>query len=866
MERAHADQHDGVNRSRAMRPQAGAHAGTLRVSRSPGLVPTTALGLQRLAGNAAVTSLVTPPVPVVQREDEKKPLDEVLAGKDPSLLTPHRPFTSISAEQGRKICRLVIDHSFLWVGRDDEKTLESAWRAMAPHQDALTEQDWSLWKECAKHGAEIKYVPWMQDLRTAFADKVREKALRNLDANVKAVEAEAKRLGVGLNGAPEPGATLESSAAVAEQQQLAKALKEVPARLSALRGLNVGYGPPEPGAPRDDKSLPVAGPSDPHLKPVVTFDPEHAPHSRPTPDPNPDLGIANYETVLAVYNETVQTSARILSKNPALYALSARGGTDPLLQQDAAASRRSLATALQDVMDNATTTRKNIESRALSVADMTPVHRSLYASDPAYQKLFPKKLAADYLQEQAADAEAGAKLVSLVTLALIAAVEIGTAGAATPVIGAVISLAASSGTALTSWNEWAKLESAAKSTVSNESSIVNQDQADDAKLNALVATAMALLDVYGAAKVGRVASAASSQAAKAVESRVSDLAKLKGLAQGATAGAKGAIERSVSSLGPATTVRNVGSWQKIASTVGKDSDAMVKLSGWRDTVFKSAEDIALKATGASREDAARAALAVASGLEQAALGEALDAVIEFIGGEGEPSSTGHIGVGGGEKTVPIEAVAARVPQVAARSVQRSMVEVVHVPYSELRLQTMKPAEFEHIIRYGVSSGYFRQYGLPRMTVIDAKLSGGQHGYDGLGVSKAGDAIKLYNLECKHVAGGSVHVPSLHSTAFGTQGGLGWNEAKARSILSAENDFAEDTYDALQKAVKRRLGPGVPFSDHALEQALAGALRGGQFHVFTPVWAQADHLLAQMRGLARSGLPIGKLFRIAPRRR
>jgi hypothetical protein len=708
-------------------------------------------------------------------------------------------------------------------------------------------------------------VPWLRDLQTGFADKVREQALRNVDANAKAVEAEGKRLGVGLNGAPEPAATAESNAAIAEQQRLAKAMQEVPGKLKALGDLNVGYGPPKPGAPKDYKSSPVAGAPDPQTQPLVTFDPERPPHSRPSPDPNPELGIANYETVLAVHNELTQTSARILSKNPALYALSARGGTDPLLKQDAAQARQSLAAALQDVLNNAAKTKADIASRSLSFVDMLPVHQMVLNANPLLQKPFPKAAISGYVAEEKGDAEAGAKLVGLVTLALIVGVEIATAGTATPVIGALISLAASSGTAAASWNEWAKLETAAKSAASNETSIVTQEQADDAKVQALVDTAMALLDVYGAAKAGRAASSAAKEAAKAAEKRVGDVAKLRAVGKGVAAGAKDAIERSVATVGPATTVRNVGSWQKIASALG-NSDSMVKLSAWRDRMFRQAEEMALKATGLPREEAARMALAAASGIEQAALGEALDAVIEIIGKAGEPSTTGHIGVGGKEATVPIEAVAARVPVAAGRIVQRSMIEVVEVPYSELRLATMSSAEFEHIIRYGVSSGYFREHGLPRMTVIDAKLHGGGHGYDGLGVSKQGEAIKLYNLECKHVAGGSEHVPSLHSTDFGTQGGLRWNEAKAKSILSAENEFAEETYDLLQKAVKRRLGPGVPYSDHMLEQALAGALRDAQFHVFTPVWAKADHLLAQMRGLARSGLNVGKLFRIAPRRR
>ncbi|GLW91709.1 hypothetical protein Aglo03_25250 [Actinokineospora globicatena] len=821
--------------------------------RLPGVRPGEALRLQGLVGNAAVARMV------VQRVGEKKPLDEVLAGTDAGLLREHRPFGAISVEQGRRICRLVLDHSFLWVGRDEEITLESAWRAMYPYRDSLGEQDWALWKECAEHGAEIKYIPWMNDLRTGFADRVRERAVGNVEANVRAIEGEAKRLGVALDGGPAT-ATAESDAAIAEQKQLAQQIKDAQARLGALRKLNVGYGPPQPGAERDGDNSPVGGSTVPVPKPLVTFDPERPPAARSTPDPAPELGIANYEAVLAVHTELTQVTARILNKNPALYALAARGGTDPLLQQDTNSARKALTAALKDVLANATTTKGDIQSRALDFAEMTPVHRQVLAADSSYQKLFPQKLAADHVQEHAEDAAAGSKLVGLVTLALIVAVEVGSVGTATPVVAAVISLASSTGTAAASWNDWAKLETAAKSTVTDENSVVAQGQADDAMLSALMATAMALVDVYGLGKAAR----ASTQAVKALEAKVADALALKGIARGATVGAKEAIERSVTSLGPAATVRNVGSWQKILSAVGPESAAMGKIVAWRDGVFRSAEEIAMKATGASREELARAALATASGIGQAAVGEALDAVIEIIGG-GESTTEGHIGVGGKVAEVSIEAAAASVPKVAARTVQR-VVEVVNVPYSELKLATMSSAEFEHVIRYGVASGYFAAHGLPRMTVIDAKLHGGGHGYDGLGVSKQGDLIKLYNLECKHVAGDSNHIPTLGATAFGTQGGLRWSDAKAATLLSADNPFAEETYDALQKAVKRRLGPGIPFSDHALQESLGGALRSAEFNLFLPVWAQTEHIVAQMRGLARSGVKVGTLFRIAPRKR
>jgi hypothetical protein len=66
---------------------------------------------------------------------------------------------------------------------------------------------------------------------------------------------------------------------------------------------------------------------------------------------------------------------------------------------------------------------------------------------------------------------------------------------------------------------------------------------------------------------------------------------------------------------------------------------------------------------------------------------------------------------------------------------------------------------------------------------------------------------------------------------------------------------------LAAAIKRRIGA---FDERLLEDTLEGALRSAKFYVFTPVWAETSHLLAQLRGFARSGLPLGKLIRVAPR--
>ncbi|MEJ3405458.1 hypothetical protein WDJ51_12000 [Rathayibacter sp. YIM 133350] len=827
------------------------------------------VALQRASGNHAVAALVASrlKVPgteaVVQRDDEKKTFGEVLEGDDPDALKPFRPFPPLSVPQLRKICRLVIDKN-RWVGPDDEVTIESAWRAVAGDRSHLEESDWALWKECDNYGAEMALIPWMRDLRTTFADRVRESATTSVDKNSAAITAEAKRLGIAVDGSPvQPSA--QADEAVAQQRGVAMQIRDANAKLKQLRTIPVGYGPPSWGTAGGGKApaLPPGGTPDIEPKKIATFDPDKPPLERSDPDPNPGAGIGKYEAVKAVHESITTAVGELLNANPALYAMAARGGTDAALEGSTDAVRAKMSEALLDVMRNATKTRSDIQDRSLSFSEMQPVHRTVLAGDPQFRDGFSKKVAADYVTEEGGAEAAASKLVSLLTIALITTVEVASGGTATPVVGALISLAASAGTTAASWNDWSKLEAAAKSTVSDKNAIVTQDQADAAQLGALISTAAALLDVYGVGKAVKAASTASKAAVSALEGRVSDAAALRKVAQGAAvADARAVVTRSVDSIGPAATAKAFGNWQKLVGTA--EPGAVAKLTGWRTGVFQAAEASAVKAAAGQEGSAARAALAIASGIEQAAMGEALDAVIEIIGGGGS-EEMGYVGFGGKAAdfsaaiNAQVESMAPASP--VQKSLQRSMVEIVEVPFSELKLASMSPAEFERIIRQGSASGYFSQQGLPRMTVIDAKLHGGGHGYDGLGIAKQGDLIQLYNLECKHIAGDSNHVPSLSATDFGTQGGLRWNESKARSLLHADNPFAEETRAMLTKALKQRVGA---FDERILEDTLAGALRRSHFYAFAPVWAKTEHLLAQMRGLASSGLSVGKLIRVKPR--
>ena len=100
------------------------------------------------------------------------------------MLKKLRPFSSLNAQQLWDICDAVMTN--VWVGPDDEVTLEQAWTAYQPGN--LTEADFRYWKKCEDRGAEVRNVPWLHELRTNFAQKTRDRAETNLDKNAETIK------------------------------------------------------------------------------------------------------------------------------------------------------------------------------------------------------------------------------------------------------------------------------------------------------------------------------------------------------------------------------------------------------------------------------------------------------------------------------------------------------------------------------------------------------------------------------------------------------------------------------------------------------------------------------------------------------
>ncbi len=172
-------------------------------------------------------------------DDEPKTLEEwqKSKGRDPDVLKKLRPFSSLNAQQLWDICDAVMKN--VWVGPDDEVTLEQAWTAYQPGN--LTEADFRYWKKCEDRGAEVRNVPWLHELRTNFAQKTRDRAETNLDKNAETIKNEAKRLGLGVDGSTPAPPSQENDELLSQQRLLAFEIKDAKDRINDLTHLNVGY-------------------------------------------------------------------------------------------------------------------------------------------------------------------------------------------------------------------------------------------------------------------------------------------------------------------------------------------------------------------------------------------------------------------------------------------------------------------------------------------------------------------------------------------------------------------------------------------------------------------------------------------------
>lgn len=877
--------------------------------------PGQLLALQRSAGNGVVSALLAaraplPPrePPTVQRAGKPANLDEAIRTGDSDELEPFRPFPGITQTQLLSIVNMIVTEGF--VSWREESILEEAWRSRGP--DSLAETDYALWKSCVNRGADVKNVFWLREMRSQFATDVRERARENLTKNQQTIEKEAGRLGVTLGGGAQLPASPEAEAALKEQQQQARDLKDAKEALGNLRSIDVGYNPdPALGG----TSRPGGAPDDATQDRVhARFDPEKPPQFPPKPEDR----MPAWSTIAAVHKDLTLKVADTLDRNPALYALMAAdtnnptlpGGSDALAnpEQSTDDARAKLAQAFGEVLDDIKKSQDAINDNSLGFQAMHPIHQTFFTTHPTYSKPFPRAAAQDYVQEEGGKADTAGMAVTVAVMVLILGIEIATGGTATPAIGALLGLTASGAIAADSWNQWGKLDNAARATVSASGAIVLPEQADQALLSALVNTAMALFDVYGAGKavkagasLGKVAAleaelALRSKLANASAKEIADFVEQEGaeaavkvsgrsaedligvvgretpagqrlaalagvgkaaveditrslgqLAEKSAAEAKDLINQSIDVLGPSETLRRAGGLEAVERAVAGDAGVLGRLDAWREGLIDEAGKALADASGKEGADSVRAFLADRSGVAADVLESALGIAVMFLG-DSEGGADHSLEGAHQPKTLDLDFAAEDSARRHGIPVQRAIVTGAPVPLTERELDLLSPDEFEDLVRALISSGHFSAEGLPRMSVLELKNTSG-HGLDGVGLRRRAGLVDVYKFEFKQVTTGSIHVPELGSTLSGTQGGFNWAGVTFDRLATSSDPVAIETLDALNARLRRIFGGR--YSEGLLIDAFQHELERAPLAIVTRVHASLDRLIPQMRGLART---------------
>lgn len=551
---------------------------TLRaVSVTRALTPSSVARLQRTAGNVAVGRLLG----ATLQRDEKAPatLEEAIKTGDSDALKPFRPFKGVSSGQLLEICNIVLANA--WVGPDDESTLEEAWKACP--RSSLGASDLELWKRCADRGADSANVPWMRELEGTFADETRRLASGNLEKNETLIREEAGRLGVASTTGPTPA----QDKALAEQEQLAKRVKDFKDAMAKLREIPVGYAEgevPEPKPEADDQAPPAGAPGRQEvLRRQFNFQPGVRPPFPPTGKEANTM--ATHELLQGVWDDVNSAVARILNQNPALYALELVGDMGKATpEQPAADARAEIGKTFTEILGNIAKTEERIAGRDLGFQHLIPVHDKLYAS--TFTSPFDSGFLKEYVKEEKGSEETMKAAIGVAAVALMMTVAIGSAGAATPLlVPALIGAAGSGATAAASWEAWAHADTASKSTVKDDLAVVNKQQADDALDTAVLESAMALIDVYHVASAVRGAQSAARVAGLVAANEAAE--KLTELAAMPAAERVATLSASIETEGVAAVVSRSGrSAEELLAMVGKESPAGQRVATFIETTAK----------------------------------------------------------------------------------------------------------------------------------------------------------------------------------------------------------------------------------------------------------------------------------------
>jgi hypothetical protein len=338
------------------------------------------------------------------------------------------------------------------IGVFDRNAMDRIWA----HVDvaAMDERGLDRFKRCVERDWKpqtYKYLTLVSD----FRESMKTSAISNLTSNVDLLKKEADRLGA---ADPEKvSADPAKDAAIAQQQDLAQLVVDAKRLMTKARNIVVGQSRKAPGSDRAD-FFNLMGPP-------VKFSPDHEPtlpQEDPVIAPDPSNKRYPWKFVYDRYSSLAQTVADVMANNPAIYILSTSleaAPNDPghdgqpgrlnfgqaritgFENLSPLEARKKAGQAMLETYNNARQSMALVvggKVDPLSFDALAARHRA-GEFGPKYTTAFAKFVMDHAIAQKGSSLDQTMANIGLVLL--LASVAIGTAGAATPLIGGVLAAA-----------------------------------------------------------------------------------------------------------------------------------------------------------------------------------------------------------------------------------------------------------------------------------------------------------------------------------------------------------------------------------------------------------------------------------------
>jgi len=473
--------------------------------------------------------------PVLSLKSDKELLDAALNEGDTAALKQVTDFSSISSDLKKvlQLIDLLNNEGSVW-GRD-ARAMRLLWSSLGASFYEVAEKDGGArWKiSLSKVPSLSDDVPAAKVIKEQFENDVKTIAKNYLKKNDKTVRDEMKRLGLSETEAETAQSpTKEQADAMQNVQKLASDVADLQKARDALSQITVGRRNASSSNDQDELNCGIqhynnqdgideddqrkyeksqkfynehGGGDDPiptlkhECKVPATFDPNKQPEY---PLQQGDKGQP-WEKVNEVYQKLSKDIADIANQSPAVYALIAQGGQNPAAEAANASPenvRNVIAKAMREVLKNIKDTDPKIDSNDLDYRDLTPIHAQLYSgmkaesgSGIAWSEAVPQLIAKDIVKgHEATQALNTLLLQNLAAMAFLVA-EVASLGTATFFIAAAVAVGAAGVEVAISAEKYEDLAKAAKTNVSDTTSIISQGQVDAAQLDLQLAAVAALL-------------------------------------------------------------------------------------------------------------------------------------------------------------------------------------------------------------------------------------------------------------------------------------------------------------------------------------------------------------------------------------